>query len=183
MIFHGEDWVSMHAETWRKFLRFDGPIRALEIGSFEGRSAVWFLENLPVSMLTCIDPWDGSCPTLGAATIDAEKSFDANMEGFAGRVRKMKGKSRHLLPLLWNPPEMFELIYVDGSHEGIDALTDICLCWQLLAFGGILVFDDYRWQGQGVSVPPCKAWDAFAEVAKPWFDLLHCFRQVIVRKK
>jgi hypothetical protein len=41
-------------------LNLDSEIHILEIGSFEGKSTIWFLENLlknDKSTITCIDPW------------------------------------------------------------------------------------------------------------------------------
>jgi hypothetical protein len=44
-----EDWTTPHAELWMKHL---GHLRgipdshAIEIGSFEGKSTIWFLKNI-----------------------------------------------------------------------------------------------------------------------------------------
>ena len=55
-----EDYVSREVLHWERALAgFKGKrVRALEIGSFEGRSAVWFLENVLTheeSTIVCID--------------------------------------------------------------------------------------------------------------------------------
>jgi predicted O-methyltransferase YrrM len=41
------------------------------------------------------------------------------------------------------PP--FDLIYVDGSHQASDVLTDSIITFQLLRVGGVMTFDDYVW--------------------------------------
>ena len=41
------------------------------------------------------------------------------------------------------PP--FDLIYVDGSHQASDVLTDSIMAFQLLRVGGVMMFDDYLW--------------------------------------
>jgi hypothetical protein len=41
------------------------------------------------------------------------------------------------------PP--FDLIYVDGSHQASDVLTDAIIAFQLLRVGGVMIFDDYLW--------------------------------------
>ena len=41
------------------------------------------------------------------------------------------------------PP--FDLIYVDGSHQASDVLTDSIIAFQLLRVGGVMIFDDYLW--------------------------------------
>ncbi len=54
------DWFSSHIPHWERLLRplAGQPIQALEIGSYEGRSAVWLLQEIlthPESRLTCVD--------------------------------------------------------------------------------------------------------------------------------
>src|SRR5262245_2089799 len=57
------DWFSHNIECWQRWLaEFNGKprIRALEIGSFEGRSTTWLLENVltgETSHIDCIDPF------------------------------------------------------------------------------------------------------------------------------
>ena len=41
--------------------------------------------------------------------------------------------------------ELFDLIYIDGSHTAPDVLTDAVLAFQLLRVGGVMIFDDYLW--------------------------------------
>ena len=55
------DWVTDDAKIWEQHVAHlkDVPeARGLEIGSFEGRSAIWFLENILTgdsARLTCVD--------------------------------------------------------------------------------------------------------------------------------
>jgi hypothetical protein len=47
--FHGPDWFSQHIPNWKRWLaRFQGRdgIRAVEIGTYEGRAACWLLDNV-----------------------------------------------------------------------------------------------------------------------------------------
>ena len=112
----------------------------LEIGSYEGRSAVWFLENIlthPTSRLVCIDPFFD--PRV-------EMRFDHNvrLSGARERLEKRRGRSESVLPQLERAS--FDLIYVDGSHDAPFVLLDAMLSWELLKTGGILAFDDYEWE-------------------------------------
>ena len=55
------DWFG-GGEDLKQIIKFDieSELHILEIGSFEGRSTIWFLENLlknSKSTITCIDPW------------------------------------------------------------------------------------------------------------------------------
>jgi predicted O-methyltransferase YrrM len=42
----------------------------------------------------------------------------------------------------------FDLIYIDGSHQAPDVLSDATLSFPLLKVGGIMIFDDYLWRGR-----------------------------------
>ena len=39
----------------------------------------------------------------------------------------------------------FDLVFVDGSHQATDVLTDAVISFQLLRLGGLMIFDDYLW--------------------------------------
>ena len=39
----------------------------------------------------------------------------------------------------------FNLIYIDGSHEGMNPLRDLGLSFELAAPGGIIILDDHHW--------------------------------------
>jgi len=59
------DWFTPQMPLWEKYLSvYKGKedLSFLEIGSFEGRSAVWLLETIltdDTAKLTCIDPFHG----------------------------------------------------------------------------------------------------------------------------
>lgn len=53
--------------------------------------------------------------------------------------------------------ESMDLIYIDGSHEAPDVLSDACLAFTLLRVGGVMIFDDYTWfQGSRTDRDPLK---------------------------
>jgi len=60
------DWFTPQLPLWEKYLiplKGLSNLSFLEIGSFEGRSAVWLLENIltdEASRIVCIDPFHGS---------------------------------------------------------------------------------------------------------------------------
>lgn len=171
------DWHSLHIPLWQELLgECDGrPVRCLEIGSHEGRSAVWITQQLlshPSATLTCIDPWPSPV---------AESRFDANIAqtGRASQVRKLKVDSWQAFAAL---PPGFDLIYVDGHHEGRHVLEDAIWAIRLLKVGGLLIFDDYPYQPAGVTQPPQPAIDAFLLLWSDCLTVLHQEAQVIVRK-
>ena len=175
-----QDYVSHLAALWNLHLgelRGRAGLRALEIGSFEGRSAIWLLENIltdPTSTVTCVDVFVSRM---------SERRFDHNLavSGQAHRAAKIRARSQEVLPLL--RPDSFELIYVDGSHRADDVRADARLSWPLLKVGGILVFDDYRWHlEKPIGERPAAAIDEFLAEFGGQIEILHKDGQVIVRK-
>ena len=78
----------------------------------------------------------------------------------------------------------FDLVYVDGSHRGLDVLVDAALSWPLLEVGGVVVFDDYRWTllGDDPLLRPGPAIDAFVGLVAAHSEVLFHDRQVALRK-
>jgi predicted O-methyltransferase YrrM len=114
-------------------------LRMLEIGSYEGRSAVWFLENIlthPTARIVCVDLF---------TRLPFELRFDHNIRisGVGDKVTKMKGRSETVLSSLLL--DHFDIIYVDGSHRATGVLMDAMLSWYALKNGGVMIFDDYLW--------------------------------------
>ena len=150
----------------------------LEIGSFEGRSAAWFLEHVltdEAAEIVCVDVF--SQPGL-------EARFDHNVRlaDRHGRARKLKGKSADVLATL--EPASFDAIYVDGGHDAATVSLDSLLAWKLLKPGGILIFDDYLWEPERPpSGRPQLAIDLFREAMGDALEVLHAGYQVIVRKR
>ena len=78
----------------------------------------------------------------------------------------------------------FDLIYVDGSHEAEDCLSDSVLAWRLLKPGGFIIWDDYLWelQNYGKHTP---AWgiNAFCRIFSREISIVHARYQVAGRKR
>ncbi len=173
------DYVSPRTQLWMKYAEgFKGKenVTLLEIGSFEGRSCIWFLENIlthPTSSITCVDVFSGNWEYL----------FDHNIRisGLRDKVKKMKGTSGSVLPNLRE--DSFDIIYVDGSHEAANVLMDAVAGWLLLKPGGIMIFDDYEWEPEK---PPERrpkiAVDLFLKVVRNRMGVLHKGYQVIICK-
>jgi len=182
-----QDWFSRHIPHWQRILeplRGRERLNALEIGSFEGLSACWLLENVLVdatSRIVCIDPFDAPDHP------HVQSHFDHNISatGAAHKVTKLKGYSQQALPLLSG--SRYDLAYIDGSHDPRDTLQDALSVWPLLRPGAILIFDDY---GIGRHYPPEVARiidpspgiDAFLAFTSGQYEALHRDWQLIVRR-
>lgn len=174
--FFSVDWVTPRVPYWPKFPDPKPPLRAMEIGSHEGRSAIWMLENLlthPESRLTCIDIWRNP---------EVEKRFDRNIyiSGQSTKVQKIKDDHWRAL---CHQPYGFDLVYIDGSHEAQHVLEDAVWCFRLTKPGGFLIFDDYLWNFPQATIPPKPAIDGFLASYAPRIELVHKDWQVIIQKK
>ena len=124
-------------------------VEVLEIGSYQGMSTRWMLDNLlqhPKSHITCIDIWESSEQHLGADFSQVEAEFDQQVEPHRSKVTKLKGDSWSQLLQLNLTGQKFDLIYVDGDHSAQGVLRDLVLAWPLLKVNGIMVCDDYVWK-------------------------------------
>ena len=177
-------WAQSHFERWRQCLSpYKGVpnTHALEIGSFEGQSACWFLDNILTgheASLTCVDVWKDEA---------RERLFDRNTADYGRRLLKVKSSSSGFMcrRLGRGRREMYNFIYVDGDHRAGSCLMDAVLGWQLLARGGILLFDDCgeafgRTKPGGTRLPR-HAVMAFLSVRDD-YSILHDDNQIIVCK-
>lgn len=183
------DWFNQTASlpVWRQLISNNKPTRILEIGSFEGRSTCWLIDNCTTASqsdieICCVDSWEGGIEHQKGAQkeaemSDVEKRFDQNILiarsqiNFSVNIRKIKNYSNIALPILMSEGKFgfFDLIYVDGSHQAPDVLTDAIMSFQLLRVGGVMIFDDYLWSmdrpgTQDVLKMPKPAIDAFLNI-------------------
>jgi len=175
-----EDYVSNFTADWTEHLSHlqgrEG-VAFLEIGCFEGRSTLWFLENIlthPSATIACIDSFSRG---------GGEPRFEHNiaLSGYTSRVTKIKGRSEDELFELTR--ESFDAIYIDGSHRAVDVLMDAVAAWQLLKPGGTMIFDDYGWgEDRPAADRPRRAIDLFIDLLGPRAELRHRGYQVILRK-
>lgn len=183
------DWFDIAGKNnFEKFLmEFKGKsgLSFMEIGSFEGRSTLWLLENIltsPDSRITCVDTFEGSgyYKTDGISTENLEGRFRENVKNHLSKVTIRKGFSQNVVRGII---ENFDFIYVDGSHTAYDTLEDMILTWRILKVGGIMIVDDYKWNRfQDPHLCPQLGIDAFISVFEGKYELLLKEYQVILRK-
>ena len=170
------DWFTHNIPVWRSVLQpLAGcpEVQALEVGSFEGMSACWFLDHIlthPTARLTCIDRY-------------FQEAFDINIAqtGGSDRLLQLQGDSHELLATL--VPNSYDLIYIDGCHLASHVQQDATLSWRLLKAGGLLIFDDYSWTdpahpGQDTQI----GIDAFMRSIPEQAIVIHQDYQLIIQK-
>ena len=187
------DWFTHNITSWVKvFTRPDlhslltGPLRGLEIGSWEGMSSTFLLGRFPTLHITCVDTWRGSDEHAGSTvTHDSERRFLANTREFADRVTMWKGSSLSYFAetAAAQSQDTFDLIYVDGSHYVDDVLTDALLSFERLRVGGIIIFDDYQWRDYPeVRSNPAPALNVFFRLKSNQVEILSVGHQIIARR-
>ena len=170
------DWFVQNMPNWigplAKFR--ERPCEVLEIGSFEGRSAIFLLEYLRRCKLTCIDPFYSS---------DTERRFASNTADYTERLEVIKEVSVPALDKLRREQRQYQVIYIDGSHRRDDVLADSILAWPILSIGGVLIWDDRGWKTHLPSDErPEHAIDLFCAMFRSCFQVRHWGYQVIVEK-
>ena len=182
------NWGTEYFLLWRRVL---SPVRKevlriLEIGSWEGRSAVFFLNFFRRSTITCIDTFAGgeehhTNKDWAAELPNIENRFDQNLAPFGCRVEKLKGSSKDGLRWLAEQRRRFDLAYVDGSHTYDDIMADGV--WPLVDPGGVIIWDDYKYGSElFVEQRPQTAIDTFLADHVGSYRQLAAGYQLIVEK-
>jgi hypothetical protein len=193
------DWFSRFRGAWAELLRRYPPNRMLEIGSYEGRTACFLIDSCAADRdieLHCVDTWGGGVEHDAQAMPLVEQRFDRNIaaarQAAARTVTFHKHKALSSVALVnllgEGRQESFDLIYVDGSHQAPDVLSDAVLAFMLLRPGGLLIFDDYLWSMEGAGRQdfyqlPKPAIDAFVNIYQRKLTVLGApLYQLYVRK-
>lgn len=186
------NWASRNYRIWADLLaaRRQEPLKLLEIGSWEGRSALFFVNYLPNATIVCVDTFAGSIEhrtwpfwQRWRQLRHIETRFDKNLAPFAPRVEKLKEDSLVALGKLGLAGRRFDFVYIDGSHLAIDVYRDAGLSWPLLVEGGILVFDDYlRKLGPAEDIPGVGV-DAFLKAVEGNYEEIFRGHQIAICKK
>ena len=131
------DWFSSNIPNWevyvKPYLKSLIKPKILEIGAFEGRSTLWFLNEIPNSLITVIDNWDGEFN-------GAYDRFIFNTREFKQRIELIRDSSEKMKFLDSNA---YDAIYIDGDHRSEIVIRDLIFSVNLLKSNGILILDDY----------------------------------------
>lgn len=135
-------------------------IQYLEIGSFEGVSmtvvgSLLRKRNiLGMPGLTSIDPYypDGyvehhpvSGPVKSTSSEPTMAKARALYRALDLEVEHIRAESEPALRNMLIAAQSFDMIYIDGMHQGLTPTIDFALSMCLLARDGILVLDDWAW--------------------------------------
>ncbi|KDQ65096.1 glycosyltransferase family 8 protein [Jaapia argillacea MUCL 33604] len=177
-----QDWFSFNIDTWRKLfphVKAEKP-RILEIGSWEGRSAVFLLEELCTKggEIVCIDHFDLMKTPEGC---ERYRKIKHNLALTGKPFRVLDQFSFPALMSLLEEEMLsspscagFDWVYVDGSHEADDTFLDGELSWRMAKIGSIFIFDDYNWDrfDKDSIHHPRRGIDAFLQLHKGEYEIL-----------
>lgn len=150
------------------------PTRIAEFGSWEGRSALAFLQisaNLGLSgRILCVDTWLGSKEHWRDVSPNSEWSFE-NLRVEAGEPRVIDTFKEALSPyladgrasilrapidlacvFLRSRHEFFDLVYIDADHSYSAVRRDMKDARTILQDGGVLAGDDWMWSSVRLAV-------------------------------
>jgi predicted O-methyltransferase YrrM len=154
----------------------------LEIGSFEGRSTTWMLQNMLAydGTMVCVDTFKGGEEHANLDLSELRSTFDANVEEAKEENQALEviaKTSWEALSELVYLDFTFDFIYVDGNHQTPEVLLDACLGFKLLEPKGVMLFDDYA-GGAGVGA----AVDAFLKAYKGQLKVVLKNYQLAIQK-
>lgn len=161
--------VDIRKEPLVSLIQEARPERILEIGSWQGFSAITFLEESKklgvMAEITCVDTWLGSIEhwldkkpgsewSRSAMNVkNGEPTFIENFRknvkeaGFADQVVMLRAPSEIGLRYLRKQESEFDLIYIDGDHSYRAVAIDLRLSASILATSGLIAGDDWNWRG------------------------------------
>lgn len=151
-------WFDGVKPVWEQIIPQIKPKTILEIGSYEGKSACYLIDKLAADSdieIHCVDTWEG-----GVEHKAGEKDMNSVESRFKHNVSLAISKAKNKVDLVIHKKlsedclarliadgkkNYFDFIYIDGSHQAPDVLSDAVLGFKLLKVGGFMAFDDYLW--------------------------------------
>lgn len=146
-----KNWThSANRDEWWQWLEehYAGKpdLRYLEVGVFEGRSALLMLDRVLTE--------ENCCALLVDSLVLAERYRQTPQKLQSQLAENLK--PHHNRYFLWTYPfvdfaikywdslmsDPLDLIYIDGNHTAHDVLQDSVLAWHMLKVGGVMWWDD-----------------------------------------
>lgn len=189
------DWFSDHIGTFLSIKKELGEVNSiLEIGSHEGRSTCWMLQNMlsDTGSMICIDPFqDKAISAFTETGLLSEKRVEERFRQNTAQCIK-PGQTLNVIPtlsfnalsLLIVANQQFDFIYVDGGHDADIVLADAVMSFGLLRPGGVMLFDDYLWDHDpDFMMRPKLSVDAFINACYKHIEIIGQGYQMAIRKK
>ena len=156
----------------------------LEVGCFEGLSSFFVLSEYKAVNAILLDIWDMPNPnskTLSHNFNSIEKAFDNNLSGF--NFTKIKDDSVVAMRKLFKQNKSFDFIYIDGSHNGEDILSDAIEAFKILKKEGLIFFDDFLQHDKNRALQSYEGIEKFLTLYSSYLKIEYFQNNLIVRKK
>ena len=156
----------------------------LEVGCFEGLSSFFVLSEYKAVNAILLDIWDMPNPnskTLSHNFNSIEKAFDNNLSGF--NFTKIKDDSVVAMRKLFKQNKSFDFIYIDGSHNGEDILSDAIEAFKIVKKEGLIFFDDFLQYDKNRALQSYDGIEKFLNLYSNYLKIEYFQNNLVVRKK
>ena len=181
-----QKWFLNNFEIFTFFLPKDKSLKFdyLEVGCYEGLSSFYVLSEYKSVNAFFLDIWD--MPNPNSKTLShnfglVEKAFDQNLSGF--NFKKMKNDSVISMRKLLKENIHFDFIYIDGSHNGEDILSDAIEAFKILKVNGLMFFDDFLQHDDNRILQSYVGIDKFLSLYSDYLKIEYFQNNLVVRKK
>ena len=181
-----QKWFLNNFEIFTFFLPKDKCLKFdyLEVGCYEGLSSFYVLSEYKSVNAFFLDIWD--MPNPNSKTLShnfglIEKAFDQNLSGFD--FKKMKNDSVISMRKLLKENVHFDFIYIDGSHNGEDILSDAIEAFKILKVNGLMFFDDFLQHDDNRILQSYVGIDKFLSLYSDYLKIEYFQNNLVVRKK
>lgn len=205
------DWFQNNITKWSELVSLyqDKKTLYLEIGSYEGQSTFWMMNNVllhPDSKAVAIDTFEGSMEhdsgTFSTFIHNANiwQSSSPGKYIFINSHNSITPVDMYKLIILQGSSldietnyraysiqqqlkNNFDIIYIDGSHRSPDVLSDAVFAFKLCKVGGIIIFDDYKWKAYKEDFNnPKQGIDSFIKNYNNELEIIYNSYQLWIRK-
>ena len=156
----------------------------LEVGCFEGLSSFFVLSEYKAVDATLLDIWDmpnANSKTLSHNFNSIENTFDDNLSQF--NFTKIKDDSVVAMRKLFKQNKSFDFIYIDGSHNGEDILSDAIEAFKILKKEGLIFFDDFLQHDKNRALQSYDGIEKFLNLYSNYLKIEYFQNNLVVRKK
>lgn len=140
------DWFSDNIPIWKYIFnknKLNDVTEILEIGSFEGMSALFLLKNFENSKIDCVETFKGSDEHGDISFKKVKNNFLFNLKDYEKKFHLFERESDFFFQNIDKSKKNYDLIYIDGSHHGEQVFRDAKNCFDCLKLNGIMIFDDF----------------------------------------
>jgi predicted O-methyltransferase YrrM len=182
------DVFSPNIPIWEKIVSKFNAINYLEIGSFEGRSAVFIGELKNTNSIMAVDTFQGSDEYQGMNEL-LDTNFDKVFENFKINIDLINKKNINYLKdtsdnFFKKNKNTYNLIYIDGSHHYDNVKKDFVNSYEHLEKNGIIIMDDFLWlYYKDFEKNPINAIIQCYQKYKKNLELVFLNHQIIFKKK